>query len=114
MDCVRATNLPFPFVADQRDKILDFIYAEARRHRSKFLTADGRRVNVEAVSDAIGVHKSTLGRVVHGDTKRVSSRIIEGLMAWSGIESPTAFWDSVEHTSRRPSGAFLPEAKRRK
>ncbi len=98
-------------MSDRRSSVLDFVYWTARRRsRGKFLLGKDRRLNQAAVARAMGIAPSTLSRVIDGRASP-GVKFVEGLKAFSLVESDADLWDQIEHSPPAPAGAFLAVAR---
>ena len=89
--CYKAVMGPTPLELTRR-LLVDLLRGEGNGHGSK-----------KRIAELIGVHQSTLTRLVDGTTGAVSERLIESICQRTGIR-PAYFYDNPEG---RPALAFV-------
>jgi hypothetical protein len=89
------------------DQIASFIYHNARRRpkSERWILRTGR-VSQAKVARAMGVHPSTLGRVLAGQTSPYTEDFTNGLMQLGGYESRLDLEAQLEDFRPVPHGAF--------
>jgi len=93
-------------MADRRSNALKWLYWTARRlGRHKYIMGT-ERLNQRAVALAMGIHPTTLGRVIRGELP-FSAEFQEGMLRFSGRDSLADLWDEADHLPPVPAGAFL-------
>ncbi len=103
---MRAIGRRLGKVADERAKVLDFIYWQARRkgRSAKFLIGPDRRVNQAAVCRAMGIHGSQLSRLLDGGPE-IGRKFERGLAAFAELPLED-LWEQVLSSQPAPPGAY--------